>query len=53
VHDIYVDVPAALGARGVDRIIELKLNEEERSAFMKSVDVVRAAVGHLKTVKQS
>ena len=53
VRDVYVDVPAVLGARGVDRVIELKLNEEERSAFMKSVDVVRAAVGHLKTVKQS
>lgn len=48
--DVYVDVPAVLGARGVERVIELKLNEEERAAFMKSVDVVKAACSHLKTI---
>jgi len=51
VKDIYVDVPAVLGAKGVERVIELKLNDEEKGAFMKSVEVVRSAVGHLKTVK--
>jgi malate dehydrogenase len=50
VRDVYVDVPAVLGAGGVERVIELKLNGEERSSFLKSVDVVKAAVGHLKTV---
>ena len=50
-RDIYVDVPAVLGARGVDRVIELKLNEDERAAFLKSVDVVKAAVGQLKSVR--
>jgi malate dehydrogenase len=53
VRDVYVDVPAVLGARGVERVIELKLNEEESSAFTKSVEVVRAAVSHLKTVNAS
>jgi malate dehydrogenase len=53
VKDLYLDVPAVLGARGVERIIELKLNEEEKAAFMKSVEVVKTAVGHLKTVKTS
>jgi malate dehydrogenase len=48
--DVYVDVPAVLGARGVERIIELKLNPEESAAFQKSVEVVKAACGHLKTV---
>src|SRR5208337_2664027 len=41
--DVYVDVPAVLGARGVERIIELKLNSEESAAFQKSVEVVKAA----------
>jgi malate dehydrogenase len=50
-RDIYVDVPAVLGVRGVDRVIELKLNEDERAAFLKSVDVVKAAVGQLKSVR--
>ena len=53
INDIYVDVPAVLGARGVDRVVELKLNAEERDAFLKSVDVVKAAIGYLKTVKPS
>jgi malate dehydrogenase len=51
VRDIYVDVPAVLGARGVERVIELKLNDEEKTAFMKSVEVVKTAVSHLKTVR--
>jgi len=51
VKDIYVDVPAVLGARGVEKVIELKLNNDEKTAFMKSVEIVRTAVGHLKTVK--
>ncbi|MGO9644851.1 MAG: malate dehydrogenase [Candidatus Bathyarchaeia archaeon] len=51
VKDLYLDVPAVLGARGVERIIELKLNDDERAAFQKSADVVRTAVSHLKTVK--
>ena len=51
VKGLYLDVPAVLGARGVERIIELKLNDDERAAFQKSADVVRTAVSHLKTVK--
>ena len=49
-NDVYVDVPVVLGAQGVERVIELKLNDEERAAFMKSVDIVKAACSHLKTV---
>jgi len=48
--DVYVDVPAVLGAKGVERVIEIKLNEDERAAFMKSVEVVKSACSHLKTV---
>jgi len=48
--DVYVDVPAVLGAKGVERVIELKLNEAEKAAFMKSVEVVKTACSHLKTV---
>ena len=51
--DVYVDVPSVLGARGVERVIELKLNDEERAAFLKSVEVVKTAVSHLKTVQVS
>lgn len=51
VRDVYVDVPAVLGARGVERVVELKLNETERAAFLKSVEVVKTAISHLKTIK--
>lgn len=51
VKDVYVDVPAVLGARGVERVIELKLDEAERAAFLKSVEVVKNAASLLKTVK--
>jgi len=51
VKDVYVDVPAVLGSQGVERVIELKLSAEERAAFLKSVEVVKTAVAHLKSVK--
>jgi len=51
VKDLYLDVPAVLGARGVERVIELELNDDEKAAFQRSADIVRTAVNHLKTVK--
>ncbi|HMO83667.1 MAG TPA: malate dehydrogenase, partial [Lacipirellulaceae bacterium] len=41
----YVGVPVVLGTGGVERIIELELNDAERSAFVKSVDAVKELVG--------
>ena len=49
-RDIYIDVPTVLGASGVERVIELKLNEDERASLLKSVDVVKNANSHLRTV---
>lgn len=40
----YVGVPVVLGAKGVERIIELDLTAEERAAFQKSVDSVKGLV---------
>src|SRR6188474_3100902 len=40
----YVGVPVILGASGVERIIELELNAEEKAAFQKSVDAVKQLV---------
>jgi len=37
----YVGVPAVLGADGVERVVELDLNEEERNAFNNSVNAVK------------
>ena len=40
----YVGVPVILGAGGVERIIELELNEQEQAAFQNSVDAVKELV---------
>jgi malate dehydrogenase len=44
VGGFYVGVPIVLGASGVERIIELKLNSDEQAAFAKSVDSVKQLV---------
>jgi malate dehydrogenase len=40
----YVGVPVILGAKGVEKVIELKLEPEEQSAFNNSVNAVKALV---------
>jgi len=40
----YVGVPVVLGSAGVERIVELKLTDEEQAAFQKSVDSVKELV---------
>ena len=41
VKDLYVGVPVVIGAKGVERIVELQLNPDERAGFDKSVAAVR------------
>jgi malate dehydrogenase len=41
----YVGVPVVLGSGGVERILELKLNDQESAAFRKSADAVKELVG--------
>ncbi len=45
---IYLGVPAKLGANGVEKIIELKLTEEEKKVLTKSADAVKELIGKLK-----
>ena len=44
VGGFYVGVPTILGAGGVEKIIELDLNEQEQAAFQHSVDAVKGLV---------
>ncbi|MET0155548.1 MAG: malate dehydrogenase [Rickettsiales bacterium] len=44
VKDLYVGVPAVIGACGVERVIEVSLNDEEEKNFRASVDAVRKLV---------
>lgn len=48
--DMYFGVPVILGAGGVEKIIELPLNEEEMALLKKSADAVRATLETLKTL---
>ncbi len=41
---IFVGVPAILGANGVEKVIEVDLNPEEKILFQKSVDAVKGLV---------
>ena len=43
-NGLYVGVPCVLGAGGVERIIELELDGDERKAFDASVEHVRSLV---------
>jgi malate dehydrogenase len=44
VRDLYVGVPVVIGAKGVERIIEIELNAAEREMFGKSVAAVQGLV---------
>jgi malate dehydrogenase len=41
VNDLYVGVPVVIGAGGVERVVEIKLNGTEKKAFDKSVSSVK------------
>lgn len=45
--DITIGVPAVLGERGMEKIIELELNETEQDFFNTSVDSIRAELSTL------
>jgi malate dehydrogenase len=44
VKDLYVGVPVVLGAKGVERIVEIELSGAERSMFDKSAEAVKGLV---------
>lgn len=48
--DIYFGVPVILGAGGIEKIIELPLNEEEQALLEKSAAAVRSTLDTLKTL---
>jgi malate dehydrogenase len=49
-NDLYFGVPVVLGAGGVERIIELPLNEAEQALLVKSADAVRSTLETLKAL---
>jgi malate dehydrogenase len=43
-NDVCIGVPAIVGANGVEKIIELKLNDFEKSVFTKGITSVKDAI---------
>src|SRR5689334_17329787 len=50
VRDLYVGVPVIIGAKGVERIVEIQLDKDERANFEKSVNAVKGLVEACKTL---
>lgn len=48
VNGYYVGVPAVIGGKGVEKIVELSLNETEQAMFDKSVNSVKTLVDDMK-----
>ncbi|AFA38670.1 MAG: NAD-dependent malate dehydrogenase [Pyrobaculum sp.] len=47
VRDVPVEVPIVLGRRGVLKVLEVELTEEERQKFMQSVEAVKKLISSL------
>ncbi|MBL4615020.1 MAG: malate dehydrogenase [Magnetovibrio sp.] len=53
VKNMYVGVPVVIGAKGVERIIEIKLDRAEKALFTKSVKAVFGLVNTIKKLEAS
>lgn len=49
--DICFGVPTVLGANGIEKIIQLKLNDEEKAMVKKSADSVAKTIAEMKAIK--
>jgi len=52
-HDITAGVPAILGHKGIEKVLELPLNEAEQAGFTASVDSIRSDLEVLKGYQKS
>jgi malate dehydrogenase len=53
IRDLYVGVPAVIGAKGVERVVEIELNGAERSMFEKSASSVQTLVDACRKIAPS
>jgi malate dehydrogenase len=47
-NDLFIGVPVVLGARGMEKVVEMKLNADEKAMLEKSANAVRELVAALK-----
>jgi malate dehydrogenase len=53
VKDMYVGVPALIGANGVEKIVEIAFDDAEKAMFAKSVDSVLGLIAACKAIDPS
>ncbi|MCX8952117.1 malate dehydrogenase [Ruegeria sp. NA] len=53
VNGLYVGVPTVIGAGGVERIVNIKLNEDEQAGFDNSVNAVKGLIEACKGIDSS
>jgi malate dehydrogenase len=51
VKDLYVGVPVVIGAGGIERVVEISLDPEEKAAFDRSVAAVRELIEVVKNMR--
>ena len=51
--DLYVGVPVIIGKGGVEKIVEIALNADEKAMFQKSADAVRGLIDACKKIDPS
>ena len=52
VKGLYIGVPVVIGAKGVERIVEIKLDSKEKRQFNKSVNAVKELVEVVKLMRR-
>ncbi|WP_339047407.1 malate dehydrogenase [Candidatus Mesenet endosymbiont of Phosphuga atrata] len=50
VYNLFIGVPAIIGKNGIEKVIEVKLSDEEKMQFTKSVEAVEELVAQTKNV---
>ena len=53
VKGLYVGVPVVIGAKGIEKVVEIRMNRKEKLAFNKSVSAVRKLVNQTKKILQN
>ena len=51
--DLYAGVPVIIGSKGVEKIVELNLNNEEKENFKKSINSVKELFNAAKKIDPS
>ena len=53
VKDLYVGVPVVIGGGGVERIVELNLERDEKASFDQSVEAVRGLIDIARKMRET